>query len=198
VVYSSLSELSCSALIRRVKERDAEAWVRLAQLYTPLVYRWTRQCGLQEQDAADIAQEVFRAVADNIQNFRNDGPGATFRGWLWTVTRNTVRLHFRKQARTPDAMGGSAAQQGWEQMPEFVEQETEPEGFDARTALLHRALQLIRDEFEPGTWAAFYRMTIEGHATTEIADDLGMSTGAVRQAKYRVLCRLREMLDDSP
>jgi DNA-directed RNA polymerase specialized sigma24 family protein len=35
---------------------------------------------------------------------------------------------------------------------------------------------------------------VDGHSAAEIALDLNLSVAAVRQAKYRVLCRLREEL----
>ena len=50
----------------------------------------------------------------------------------------------------------------------------------------------IRGDFDDPTWQAFWRLTVENHATADIAAELGISQGAVRQAKYRVLCRLRE------
>jgi DNA-directed RNA polymerase specialized sigma24 family protein len=36
---------------------------------------------------------------------------------------------------------------------------------------------------------------VEGASATEVGTELGMTPAAVRQAKYRVLCRLREELD---
>ena len=75
-----------SSLLERLKARDPEAWRRLIELYTPLIYGWCRQCGLQAEDVADIGQEVFSAVAANQEGFRRDAPGASFRGWLWTIT----------------------------------------------------------------------------------------------------------------
>jgi RNA polymerase sigma-70 factor (ECF subfamily) len=32
----------------------ADAWARFVQLYSPLIYYWSRRTGLQEQDAADL------------------------------------------------------------------------------------------------------------------------------------------------
>ena len=46
----------------------------------------------------------------------------------------------------------------------------------------------------PITWQAFWRSTVDGESATEIANDLGMTAGAVRQAKLRVMVRLREIL----
>ncbi len=92
-------------------------------------------------------------------------------------------------------MGGSQTQQQLGQVPQ-----PEPSASRDRTddptevALVHRALQAIRDEFEDSTWMAFWKMTVEGHCSAEIADELGMTKSAVRQAKYRVLRRLRQEL----
>jgi RNA polymerase sigma-70 factor, ECF subfamily len=62
--------------------------------------------------------------------------------------------------------------------------------------LFHRALDMIRAEFEPRTWQAFWQTTIDDRAPKDVAADLGMSPGAVRVAKSRVLHRLREELGD--
>jgi RNA polymerase sigma-70 factor (ECF subfamily) len=108
-----------------------------------------------------------------------------------------VRDHFRTQAGQPVGAGGTDAQQQLHQVPE-----TPPESSSQRlspdSALVHRALALIQIEFEETTWRAFWRATIEGHNATEIANDLGMTPRAVRQAKYRVLRRLRQELGGLP
>ena len=62
-------------------------------------------------------------------------------------------------------------------------------------ALVRRAMEAVRAEVEPSTWQAFWRMTVEGHSSAEVARDLGLSPNAVRQAKYRLLRRLRQELD---
>lgn len=192
---SIASSSTSSSLIHRVKGRDAEAWRRLAKLYSPLVYRWARQCGLQSSDAADVVQEVFTAVARHVHAFRHDEPQSSFRGWLWTITRNQVRLYYRQLQRRPEALGGSDAQHLFGQHADLTDGDTEPAGFDSRGSLVHRAVGLIRDDFQPQTWQAFWRQVVEGHSASEIAEELSMTPAAVRQAKYRVLCRLQEELD---
>jgi RNA polymerase sigma-70 factor (ECF subfamily) len=59
-----------------------------------------------------------------------------------------------------------------------------------------RALDAIRGEFEPRTWQAFWKTTVEGRAPKDVAAELAMSAGAVRVAKSRVLQRLRAELGD--
>ena len=70
------------------------------------------------------------------------------------------------------------------------------DGPEIESELTRRALNLIQTEFEERSWLAFWRSAVDGHATTAIADDLGMTAKAVRQAKYRVLRRLREEMDE--
>ena len=185
---------SCSTnLLERVKAHDPAAWQRLVHLYGPLAYRWWRQGGMQREDAADAVQEVFRSVALGIADFRRDRPDDSFRGWLWTITRNKVFDHFRKHNRQPDAAGGADQQQWLAQM----EQPQPPGPTDPAgdTSLVHLAMEAIRGDFEDASWEAFWRMTVQGHTSAEIAADLGISKSAVRQAKYRILHRLREELD---
>ena len=190
------------SLLRRVRHFETDAWSRLSALYGPLVYGWCRRAGLQSSDAADAVQEVFRSVFQGIAQFRgSDGSqnGGSFRGWLWTVTRNQVRLSFRKNENTPQAIGGTDVQMRLAQKPDSVPSldDSEPDAELTERRLLHRALDLVRADFNDSTWTAFTRVTLQGHAISEVAADLGLTENAVRQAKFRVLRRLREELDES-
>jgi RNA polymerase sigma-70 factor (ECF subfamily) len=70
-----------------------------------------------------------------------------------------------------------------------------PEASDEETAIIvNRTLDLIRPEFEERTWLAFWRAAVEGQQSGVVAEALGMKPGGVRQAKSRVLHRLREEL----
>ena len=68
----------------------------------------------------------------------------------------------------------------------------------ADRGLFGRALELIRGEFEERTWQAFWLTAVEDRAAGDVALELGMSPGAVRVAKSRVLRRLREELGEIP
>lgn len=180
-----------SSLLDRVRARDAEAWRRLAELYGPVVYEWCRQSQLDAHDSADVAQEVFQAVAGAIDAFRRDRPTDTFRGWLWTITRNKIRDHFRRLAAGSPAEGGTDARRLLESIPDDPTTDEADPVAQATRRISRRALELIRCEFEEQTWQAFWGVVVGGRAAGDVAADLGMSQGAVRQAKYRVLQRLR-------
>lgn len=174
--------------------REPKAWQRMTSLYGPLVYAWCRRRRLQPDDAADLVQEVFQAVAGHIADFRHDAARGTFRGWLWTITRNKLNDHFRRQGAQPVAAGGSEAQQRLLQIP--VEDSEEPSTAGDSARMVRQVLELIRVEFENRTWQAFWRAVIDGHRPADIAADLGISTNAVYVAKSRVCQRLREELAD--
>jgi RNA polymerase sigma-70 factor (ECF subfamily) len=186
-----------ASLLARVLARDNAAWDRLLALYAPLVLHWCRAAGLQDQDQADILQEVFQAVAGGLPHFEKL-PAGSFRGWLRTITRNKVCDLYRKRQREPLGAGGSEAQRWLNQVPEpaFLEEDSEAEQ-DAERALVQRALEFIRPEFAERTWQAFWRTAVEGQPAPDVAEELGLSPGAVRVAKCRVLQRLREELGDA-
>jgi RNA polymerase sigma-70 factor (ECF subfamily) len=194
---SEASGSTSTSLLDRVRARDPGAWDRLTRLYGPLVYRWARRQGLQDADAADVGQEVFATVAARIDSFRRVSAGDSFRGWLWTITRNKLGDYLRRRAAKPPPPGGTEAHSFLQQLPAAAPNGlTDASAFDDQADLAHRALELIRGEFEERTWQAFYRATVEGRTTADIGQDLGMTPRAVRQAKYRVLQRLRRELAD--
>jgi RNA polymerase sigma-70 factor, ECF subfamily len=187
------------SLIERARLFEADAWRRMCEVYGPVVYRWARAKGLQATDAADIGQEVFRTVAAKIGEFRRDRPGDTFRGWLWTITHHKLGDYIRTTSNRPQAVGGSSAQL-------LISGQADEASLDLSTAddasaereILHRTLAQIRVEFAPTTWEAFWRTTAEGRSTEQTAAELNLTTAAVRQAKYRVLRRLRDEMKDDP
>ena len=184
-------------MLARVQADDPEAWQRLVHLYSPLVLHWCRRTGLQDQDSADVFQEVFQAVLVYVGSFRKDRQGDTFRGWLRRITQNKLRDHFRRRGREAPGVGGSSAQERLTQLPESQSNEDDLVPDDAgERGLFARALAQIRAEFEPRTWSAFWQTTVEGRTPKDVAADLTMTPGAVRVAKSRVLHRLREELGD--
>jgi len=85
---------------------DAQAWGQFVDLYTPLLFYWSRKTGLNSQDAADLVQDVLTIVFQKLPSFRYD-QSKSFRGWLRMVTLNRFREHCRleyKQQLVAQAM----------------------------------------------------------------------------------------------
>lgn len=184
-----------TSLLDRIRCKDREAWGRFVTLYGPLIYDVCRRHGVQPADADDVAQEVLQSVSHAIGAFKKDQPGDSFRGWLYRIVQNKVRDHFRRSAKQAPGIGGSDFKLTLDQLPEELSDSTA--SHDSRgDPTLKRALELIRSEFQERTWTAFWRLTVEGHSAAEIGADLGMKTNTVRQAKYRIMQRLRDEFGD--
>lgn len=184
----SSSGTTSLSLLERARCRDSEAWRRLVQLYSPLVFYWARRIGLGEADAADLVQDVWHSVTTTLERFQRDPETGTFRGWLWTIARNKANDFYRKRASLLPT-GGTDAQQLFQNI---ANEEPEDDTGVENHGLLHRALELIRPEFQEQTWRAFWRMTVDGWTAKDTGQELGMAANAVHQSKFRVLRRLRE------
>ncbi len=184
------------SLLAQLINDPSNGWERLTALYAPLVYRWCRQFGLPEQDTPDVFQQVFQAVASNIQGFEKDRPGGTFRGWLRVITRNKVRDHFRKKDRQPQAVGGTDAQIYFAQVIDPLRDDEESADLEDFQQLLRTALEITKARVNPQTWQAFWKVVVENKTPEEVAEELGMRPGTVRVAKSRVLSHLRTELGE--
>src|SRR5262249_7778669 len=134
-----------SSLLERLKVQDPNAWQQLVRLYYPLVRTWCLRSRLQAEDAADVAQEVFRTLSDNVARFERDGGANSFRGWLWGVTKKHLLAHWRRQKQQVAGTGGSDAQQRLAAVADpVVEEPSALEAASDRTTLVRRALAQLR------------------------------------------------------
>ncbi len=181
-------ESTSESLIDGVRRFDESAWRRLLLIYGPLVYRWCRRAGLQQADAADVVQDVFGALVEGIGGFRfQEGKGG-FRGWLHGITRHKLADHFRH--RFPQPLEHSSLVQTLPAVPEQLSEEAQDQAL-----IVHAVLAQIRPEYEPHNWEAFYRTAVLQQPAVQVAAELGLTSTAVRQAKFRILRRLRRELD---
>src|SRR5207247_3034849 len=149
---SQRSNTTPRSLLQRVRAGEGAAWERLVSLYAPLVLQWCRRWDLQDQDAADVLQEVFQAVATHIASFRKSRDSDTFRGWLRTITRNKIHDHFRRLGREPGGAGGTDAQRRMALVPApSLPEDDSVNEQKAERALFRRALEFIRGDFEERT-----------------------------------------------
>jgi RNA polymerase sigma-70 factor (ECF subfamily) len=184
----SQENVTSLSLLERVRLRDEPSWGRLVALYGPLVEHWCQRGGARREDAADLAQEVFLAVAEGLGRFERRGPGS-FRAWVRGIARHKLLDYHRRGGHQPAAAGGTTALGRLQEVPD--PQPGSGEDADEVGRLYRRALELIRGEFEERTWQAFWLSAVEGRDSPAVAAELGMSPVAVRIAKSRVLARLR-------
>jgi RNA polymerase sigma-70 factor (ECF subfamily) len=182
-----------SLLVRLRDPRDGEAWGEFANVYAPLVYGYARKQGLQDADAADLCQEVLRAVAGAVGRLEYDPARGAFRNWLFTVVRRKLLTWRAAQGSGLRASGDSTTRRLLEQHPA---PEGEAEEWDAawERRLFAWACAQVRRAVSATTWQAFWRTAVEGQPGTEVASDLGLTPTALYLARRRVLSRLKELV----
>lgn len=181
-----------SLLIQVRDVRDRPAWDRFMEIYGPLVFAYGKRHGLQDADASDLVQEVLSVVASAAARFDYDPAQGSFRGWLLTITRNQVRRIVRRGIRQASAVGGTRNLARLAEWPTAAADG--PREQDRRAWLFSRAARQVRGTFQGSTWAAFWKTAVEHQPVEAVAQELGISAGAVYIARSRVLARLREAI----
>jgi RNA polymerase sigma-70 factor (ECF subfamily) len=182
------------SLLLRVTANDQDSWRQLVNLYSPLVGHWCRQAGLADSERDDVIQEVFAAVAKGLHDFGKGRAGASFRAWVRGITRHKLQDHFRHGLGR--AEGGTGAMRRLHEVPGPSDGPDLSEGDDEIASLHRRALDLVRAQFEDRTWQAFWKVAVENASPADVAGQLGMTPTSVRQAKSRVLRRLKVELGE--
>ncbi len=189
------SPLTRASLLVQLREgENSDAWHEFVRLYGPVVYGFARKRGLQDADAADLMQDVLRSVSSAIGRLDYDRKQGTFRGWLFTITRNKVFNFLSARRIRPQGSGDTATNRLLETHPESVGAETWETEYQRRLAAL--AMELVQPEFQQNTWRAFWLTAVEGQSAGDVAQQLSLSAGAVYVAKSRVLARLKQEVEN--
>jgi RNA polymerase sigma factor (sigma-70 family) len=184
------------SLVLRLRNLDDEAaWAEFVDVYEPLIVRLARRKGLQEADARDLCQDVFRAVAAAIDRWDPDPAKGRFRAWLFRIARNLLVNFLARERRQTRGSGRTSVQDLLDAQPatdagaeaEFVA--------EFRRRAFRWAAQKVKNEFTESTWQAFWKTGVDNRPVSEVAAELGLSAGAVYIARSRVLARLRERVE---
>ena len=174
---------------------DAGAWREFVAIYQPLVYRLARRKGLQDADAHDLCQEVFRAVARSIERYDPDPACGSFRGWLARIARNLLINFVTRRRFQPRGSGATSVQELLEAQPAVDPSATALFEAEYRIQVFRWAAEEVRGQLAPTTWQAFWQTAVEGRPPDEVAVELCLSVGAVYVARSRVLARLRRRIE---
>jgi RNA polymerase sigma-70 factor (ECF subfamily) len=184
-----------SLLIRLRDQADERAWCEFTEIYGPLVHRLARRRGLQEADAQDLVQEVFRAVARAIDRYDPDPARGSFRGWLSRIARNLIINLLVAQRRHPRGTGDADMQRLLEERPDPAGEESALFESEYRRRLLTWASERVRGGFSEVAWQVFWRAGVEGRPPREVAEAMGMTLGTVYQYKSRVVAQIRREIE---
>lgn len=142
-----------------------------------LAYRLLGSCA----DVEDVVQEVFVAVLSNLHRFRGDSQFST---WLTRIAVNKCRSHQRRHLLWRRSRVRLIKRQ--QEASSNHQEDDSPESHDA----VREAVQALPGKFrEPIVLRYFQQMSV-----SEIADVLGLSTGAVEVRLSRARQRLKDEL----
>ena len=158
-------------LVVRASRGDVEAFSRLVQEHSALVYRVARRM-LGREEAQDASQEVWIRVWRNIRGFRAQ---SAFSTWLYRITMNTCLSIRQRHARREEMEYGGEMPYlqeppGGEADPEAVVLSTE------RREEIQAALGHVRAEHR----AALVLRHMEGLSYAEIAEVLEVPEGTAK------------------
>ena len=178
----------------RIRDQaDTLAWSQFVDIYGPLIYRFGRRKGLQDADATDLMQDVFRQISQSIAGFQYNPELGKFRSWLYVVASNALRQKIRKSQRQPTGSGDSKIALTLSQVASNEEDDAIWEK-EYRDHLFGWACEQVRPNVNESTWLAFYETAVQSRSPAEVADELGISVGAVYIAKSRVTQKLKQKI----
>jgi RNA polymerase sigma-70 factor (ECF subfamily) len=187
------------SMLDGLRAGDPAAWERFVRIFGPMIYRILRK-DLNEEDARDVGQDVLLKVDDQLKNFVRDGKKLKLRYWLPSVIRSVFIDFVRKKNKQIDPVGGSVFHALIERAPENWDQQIGIDHFeltdDDDSIAIQAALQELQPTFQPKNWRAFYAITIQQRPSKDVAAELEMTDGAVRQAANRIKNRLKVVLQE--
>jgi RNA polymerase sigma factor (sigma-70 family) len=179
--------------------QDHPAWVTFRGRYDPLLWRWCRGYGLDDDSIDEVCQRIWIELTDRMRMFHYD-PNRTFRGWLRRVCESRV-VDFLRQKRAVGLLSlddryddpGISALGTAIDSAESDEGDRECDLF--RLFLLDQAEKVqatVRAKVKPWTWEAFWLVAVCDWTVERTARNPGMTHAAVYAASERVARMLRD------
>lgn len=172
----------------------------LFRIYWKPLYRYVRRTGKSAEDAEDLVQGFFGLLVTGDGLRLADRERGRFRAFLLAGMKNFMASEWRREHR--QKRGGFAAHLSldWQDAETGLKLEVEDTRSPDRLfdkewamALLEKVLNdLEREEPDFARWKPFLSMSRERLPCADMAQQLGMSEGAVRVAVHRLRKRYRE------
>lgn len=159
-----------SALVRRAKHGDRDAFAALMRRHQDRVYALVRGIVRDPHEAADVTQEVFIAVLQHLDGFRE---GSAFTTWLHRIAVRRSLDHCRRRRPEPVDPASWAA--------EHVAVAGNPH----ENHLMQQDLLAAIAELDESFRAAVLLVDVLGYSVDEAAGVLDVAAGTVKSRVFR-------------
>lgn len=164
-------------LVVRARDGDGDAWARLVERHSGLLWSIARSYGLNDADAGDAVQTTWLRLVERIDELREPAAAAC---WLATTARNeSLRLARRRGRALPT-----------------VPAPREPEPDPARVVAARERLGMVGAALErlPLRCRTLLRLFALAPSHAEMAAALGIPVGSVGPTRARCLESLRRLV----
>lgn len=174
-------------LLDRLRDpQDRDAWNEFVALYGPLIFHFARRRLPQDDDAADVLQEVLTTVMRGSYQ----RPGGRFQKWLVTVLLNRIRNFHAARARRCELSGGVLVEEYLEQEPSRSDEEEWDR--ERERHLFRAAADRVQARTNPAHWDVFVRTALQNQSGQEVASALALSLTNVYAIKSRVMKEIKD------
>ncbi|HEY7954016.1 MAG: sigma-70 family RNA polymerase sigma factor [Polyangia bacterium] len=180
-------------LIRRLQKRDERAFEEMVRLYQHKVYNLVyRMLGSQEE-AEDVAQEVFVTVFKAIDSFRGE---AKFSTWLYRIAANHCKNRMKYLGRRFHKATGELNEAAEREMQDAQPSAMRPhiDGPDAilEGLELERSVQAGIAQLDEEHRVLVILRDVEDLSYEEISSITGLELGTVKSRLHRARLQLKD------
>ncbi len=192
-----------SLLGRLANLADDASWREFYLTYQDRIRNFARRRGLQEHDAEDVAQDVFRRVAQTIHTYKHPSRRGAFRKWLFQLARwrttDKMRRRGPGQSVGPGLSGAGAPEDEangslLDQISSRPELDRELE-LEAKRFLLEKLLARIETSVSKKHLQIFQMIMLDEVPVPRVAELFHTTPAAVYVIKHRVFERLRSEVE---
>ena len=172
--------------VRQAQQGDVRGFSALHDCHYQAVYNYVYFRVSEQAVAEDITAEVFTRMVKRLDRYRRKKK--TILPWLYTIARNLVTDHYRKEARTPE-------QVPIEDLSIPANVKTPEHHIAALMSMdcLKQALKKLTEIQQQVIIGKF----IEDRTNEEVAALTKRTTGAIKSLQHRALASLRRYIEQA-
>ena len=176
-------------------QKDINNWV---DEFTPDMLSWTINKISDTENAKDIVQDTFLAVAKNIESFNMQSKPKT---WIFSILNNKISDFYRKKYKKVDTLDYESYSHFFTDSGEWKKEKQPTDWGEEKNLLdefefievLNYCIENLPDKFNSVIKMKYYN---EKNAS-EICQELGINSTNMWQIMHRAKLRLRECLNNN-